>query len=92
MNEPREESIPAETSQTPGAPARATRQIMAEILELDEVLVMDAVYNSAAEGATESNSFVAGKHAALFYRLVQRCVGVHILINASVAVAFAAEI
>lgn len=54
--------------QLPGSPATATRQIMAEILELDEVLIMDAVYNSAAEGATESNSFVAGKHAALFYR------------------------
>ncbi len=54
--------------QTAPNPAMATRRIMAEILELEEVLVMDAVYNTAAEGATESNSFIGGLSAALFYR------------------------
>jgi len=54
--------------QTAPNPAMATRRIMAEILELEEVLIMDAVYNTAAEGATESNSFIGGTSAALFYR------------------------
>ena len=54
--------------QTAPNPAMATRRIIAEILELEEVLVMDAVYNTAAEGATESNSFIGGTSAALFYR------------------------
>jgi hypothetical protein len=54
--------------QTAPNPAMATRRIIAEILELEEVLVMDAVYNTAAEGATESTSFIGGLSAALFYR------------------------
>jgi hypothetical protein len=54
--------------QTAPNPAMATRRIMAEILELEEVLVVDAVYNTAAEGATESNAFIGGLSAALFYR------------------------
>jgi hypothetical protein len=54
--------------QTAPNPAMATRRIIAEILELEEVLVMDAVYNSAAEGAAESNTFIGGLCAALFYR------------------------
>ena len=33
-----------------------------------KVLVIDAVYNTAAEGAAESNSFIGGLSAALFYR------------------------
>ena len=54
--------------QTAPNPAMATRRIIAEILELEEVLVMDAVYNTAAEGAAESNAFIGGLSAALFYR------------------------
>lgn len=54
--------------QTAPNPAMATRRIIAEILELEEVLVMDAVYNAAAEGAAESNSFIGGLSAALYYR------------------------
>jgi hypothetical protein len=54
--------------QMPGRPAMSNRQIVAEILELEEVLVMDAVYNSGQEGAAESNAFIGGKSAALFYR------------------------
>ena len=54
--------------QTPNGPAMANRAIMAEILELDEVLVMDAVYNTGAEGGTESNSYIGGLGAGLFYR------------------------
>src|SRR5579884_1575013 len=54
--------------QTAPNPAMATRRIIAEILELEEVLVMDAVYNTAAEGAAESTAFIGGLSAALFYR------------------------
>lgn len=54
--------------QTSPDPAMANRRIIAEIMELDEVLVMDAVYNTADEGATESNSYIGGLGAALFYR------------------------
>lgn len=53
--------------QTSG-PAMANRAIMAQILELEEVHVMDAVYNTAAQGATESNSYIGGLSAGLFYR------------------------
>ncbi len=54
--------------QTAPGPARTNQQIVAQILELDEVMVMDSVYNSAKEGATESNAFIGGKHALLAYR------------------------
>ncbi len=54
--------------QTAPNPAMATRRIIAEILELEEVLVMDAVFNQAAEGAAESNAFIGGLSAGLFYR------------------------
>ena len=37
--------------QTAPNPAMATRRIIAEILELEEVLVMDAVYNTSPESA-----------------------------------------
>lgn len=52
----------------PGAPASANRQIIAEILELDEILIIDAVYNTGAEGLAESNAFIGGTSAGLFYR------------------------
>ncbi len=67
--------------QTAPNPAMATRRIIAEILELEEVLVMDAIYNAAAEsapvagsanlatmGETETNTFIGGLSAGLFYR------------------------
>lgn len=54
--------------QTPGAPAMAGTATLAKLFEVDEILVSSAVQNSAAEGATESNDFVVGKHALLTYR------------------------
>lgn len=54
--------------QTPGGPAMSTRETIAALFEVDEILVMDAIYNSAAQGLSESNSFVGGKHALLCYR------------------------
>lgn len=54
--------------QTPGKPAVAQRQALAQILELDNVYVGGAIYNTAVEGGTESNAYIAGKHALLSYR------------------------
>lgn len=42
-------------------------EILAELFEVDQVIVGQASYNSAAEGVTASNSFVHGKHALLYY-------------------------
>ena len=42
-----------------------TPALLAELFDVDRVLVSKAVYNSAAEGLTGSYSFVAGKNALL---------------------------
>jgi len=52
--------------QTTG-PAIVQREALAALFELDEVLVMDSVINSAVEGAADDIDFVAGKHALLLY-------------------------
>lgn len=54
--------------QTPGAPAMAGREVLAKLFEVDEVNIASGVNNTAAEGATEANSFIVGKHALLTYR------------------------
>jgi hypothetical protein len=51
--------------QTPNGPARATREALAAIFELDQVLVMDAVYNASKQGS--DNTFVAANGALLTY-------------------------
>lgn len=51
--------------QTNGGPARMTRDALAAILEIDRVLVMGSVYNTANEGATASMSFIGGKGSLL---------------------------
>lgn len=53
--------------QTPGSAAAANKQTLAKLLEVDEILVAKATNNTAAEGLTESNSFIVGKHALLSY-------------------------
>lgn len=52
--------------QTTG-PAMANKDALAALFELDEILVMDAIENTANQGATESNSFIGGNHALLMY-------------------------
>jgi hypothetical protein len=52
--------------QTSG-PAMTLRQNLAALFEVEEVMVMDAIFNSAAEGATDSHGFIAGDHALLCY-------------------------
>lgn len=53
--------------QTPGAPAEVNASSLAQLFDLDEVLVSKAIYNSAAKGATEASSFISGNHALLAY-------------------------
>lgn len=52
--------------QTTGA-ARANLVTLADLFEVDEVLVMNAVRNTAAKGQTAAHSFIGGKNALLTY-------------------------
>lgn len=54
--------------QTPGSPAMVNRQALAALFEIERIEVLSAIYNSAAEGATEVSGFIGnGKSAALYY-------------------------
>lgn len=53
--------------QTAGAPAMATRNALAALFEVDKLLVMSAIENTANEGATASHSFIGNKKAMLCY-------------------------
>lgn len=48
--------------------ALVTDAKLAEIFGVEEFLVMETVRNTAKEGLTESNAFIGGKVAGLFYR------------------------
>lgn len=52
--------------QTSGT-AVVLRQNLAALFELDEILVMDAIYNAAAEGLADNFQFIGGKNALLVY-------------------------
>lgn len=56
------------TGVTPSNPALADRQLLAQILGVSEILVIEAIQNTAKEGQTKSESFVATKKAALYSR------------------------
>jgi hypothetical protein len=47
--------------------ALVTKDILAQLFEVDQILVSTAVQNTAAYGASESNAFVLGKAALLAY-------------------------
>ena len=47
--------------------ALVTKAKLAEIFEVENYYVMEAVQNDTAEGAAEVNSFIGGKHAMLCY-------------------------
>jgi hypothetical protein len=49
-------------------PMVVSRQAMAAVFEVEEVLVAGGVQNTANEGATASYSFIVGKQALLVYR------------------------
>lgn len=53
--------------QTPGGPAIVNLTVLAAVLELDEVIVAEAVINTGPEEGTESTDFILGKHALLLY-------------------------
>lgn len=53
---------------TPSAPALVTPNLLAQTLELDEVVIASGVQNTAIEGATDSNDFILGDNALLAYR------------------------
>ena len=53
--------------QTPGGPAMSTREQLARIFEVDEVLVASAIHNAAAAGASPNHEFIFGNHALLVY-------------------------
>lgn len=53
---------------TTATPAMVTNQRLAEIFEVDEVLVFQAIQNTAKEGQADANSFVATKKCALYAR------------------------
>lgn len=50
--------------------AQVTKNLIAELLELDEILVMEGIYNSSAmniDPKVENNVYIGGKHALLLY-------------------------
>jgi hypothetical protein len=53
--------------QTPGAPAIVTLNAMASLFDVDRVLVMNAIKNTASKGQTSAHSFIGGEHAFLCY-------------------------
>ncbi len=53
--------------QTPGAPAMVNRQALASLFEVERVVVMSSIENTAKEGATAAHSFIGGKKALLAY-------------------------
>lgn len=50
--------------QTPGSAAQASLQDLAKLFKVDRVLVAGAVYNTAAENATASKSFILNSKSA----------------------------
>ncbi len=52
----------------PNNPARTTMDALAQLFEVDEIIVGSAVQNTAAEGVAASNAFIVGKSALLSYR------------------------
>lgn len=51
--------------QTQGGPAMASNAILAALLGVEEILVMNAIENTSAEGQTAAHSFIGGKKALL---------------------------
>jgi len=49
------------------ATGRLTPQLLADLFEIERLLIGNAIYDTADEGATSSLSFVWGKHAFLGY-------------------------
>jgi hypothetical protein len=52
---------------TKDMPAQVLRTLVAQLFELEQIFVSDAVSNTAVDGATEATSFMAGKHVLVYY-------------------------
>ncbi len=52
---------------TTAMPAKVMRELLASLFELEAIYVMDSVYNSAIQGASESNAFIGGDNALVYY-------------------------
>lgn len=48
-------------------PAMATRESLAALFEVDQVMVMEGIYNAAKQGNVEANAFIGGNSALLLY-------------------------
>lgn len=53
---------------TTTTPAQVTKQLVAALMELDEIVVLSAVQNTASEGAAFTGTYVVGKVGLLMYR------------------------
>jgi hypothetical protein len=53
---------------SPGSPAIVTRQLVAAVLELEEIIVASAMQVTSAEGATETRADIIDDDALLLYR------------------------
>lgn len=53
---------------TTANPAKVTQQAVASLFELEDIVVMDAVENTATAPAAMTGAFIAGKHGLLMHR------------------------
>lgn len=53
--------------QTPGGPAIANMETLAKVFGVERILVSEAIINTAKEGQSEDNEFIAGTNALLCY-------------------------
>ena len=53
---------------TNASPAQVTKQLVAQLFEIDELVVMSAVENTGAPGAAWAGDYIFGKHAWIGYR------------------------
>lgn len=57
-----------DNGQTPNGPAMTSKENLAALFELDEILIMEAIVNSSQLGVADNHSFIGGKNALLLYR------------------------
>ncbi len=52
-------------SASSNAPAVVTQQVMAQLFDVEEVLIAESIYNTAAEGQTDAPEFIVDPKSAL---------------------------
>jgi hypothetical protein len=53
--------------QTPGGTAKISLQALADLFEVQQIVVMNAIENTSKEGAAANHAFIGGKKALLVY-------------------------